>query len=244
MSVIKFSLITVPTARFGSKKERGKEAGKGQVARQAPQCLCELHFSIGFPEEQLKFPILTIKHLLILDEIVSLQFLLMLAKMKYQLEHRTKSGLICKKDKPLWRYKLLGLYRHFALRSGSFTSPQPAGNNHHRRAPQQPQFKHTPQTHLQWIFPSTEDDLAQLQEEGGHLYHTHVLTCSCWLGSLLSPQAQPNESTISTWVSLLPLVLGQSPCRDKNPVSPSPAHSSIPAVLWHRPVVVCSRKGK
>lgn len=135
MSIIKFSSITVPNSRFGSKKERGKGTGKRQVARQAQQDLCELHFSIGFPEEQLKFPILTTKHLLILDKVVSLQFLLTTAKMKYQLKHGTKSGLISKKDKPLWRYKLQGLHRLFALCSGSLTSPQPTGNNHHRRSP-------------------------------------------------------------------------------------------------------------
>lgn len=152
MSIIKFPSITVPTARFGLKKKREKGVGKREVAREAPQCLCELHFPTGFPEEQLKFPILTTKQLLILDKLVSLQFLLMLAKMKYQLEYRIKSGLISKKDKPPWRYKLQGLWRPFALRSGSRTSPQPAWDNHHRRTPQQ-QFKHTPQTHLQWIFP-------------------------------------------------------------------------------------------
>lgn len=36
-------------------KERKKEGSRKQTGAQAaPQCLCELHFSVGFPEEQLK----------------------------------------------------------------------------------------------------------------------------------------------------------------------------------------------
>lgn len=164
----------------------------------------------------------------------------MLAKMKYQLEYRIKSGLISKKDKPPWRYKLQGLWRPFALRSGSHTSPQPARDNHHRRTPQQ-QFKHIPTNTPSVDFP--KDDLAQLQKDRAHLCHIHVLICSCWLGSLLSPPSRPNESTISTWVSWLPLVLVPSPCRGKIPLSPSADHRSVLDVLWCQSMVVCSRMG-
>jgi len=50
----------------------------------------ELQFFVGLPEEQLSFPILTAK-LLILDKIFALQFLLpTLAKAKHQ--HSSKPG--------------------------------------------------------------------------------------------------------------------------------------------------------
>lgn len=132
----------------------------------------------------------------------------------------------------------------FALCSVLLTSPQPTGDNHHRCAPQQQQFKDTPQMHLQWAFPSPGDDLAQLQEDRDHLYHTHVLICSFLLSWLFFPHTQPNESAISTWISLLCLVLVQSIHRDKNPAPHSPAPSSVPEVLQRRPMVVWSRREK
>lgn len=70
-------------------KEEGKRAGKRQPARH-PNNICT-NFRV-FPEEELNFIVL-ITELFIIDKIESLQFILTLAKMKHQLEHRSKSGL-------------------------------------------------------------------------------------------------------------------------------------------------------
>lgn len=91
MSKIQFPLITVPTTRFALKKERKREGSRTETAYQTPHLFAyELQFFVGLPEEQLSFPILTAK-LLILDKIFALQFLLpTLAKAKHQ--HSSKPG--------------------------------------------------------------------------------------------------------------------------------------------------------
>lgn len=189
MSIIKFSSITVPNSRFGSKKERGKGTGKRQVARQAQQDLCELHFSIGFPEEQLKFPILTTKHLLILDN-SSLQLQRWNTSSNTGLDlalflRRTNpcGGISCRD----YTDSLPCAQDHLPLPSPQVTTTTDV---HH---PPQQQFKPTSQTHLQWIFPSTDNDPAQLQEDRDHLYHNHTLICPCCLASPRSSLLLPSQ---------------------------------------------------